>query len=196
MNKAVRLALEQAEMRERARQEKRPGIRKRPFKRLIPDLPKEELEAIVAQENEIVPQEAQPQDGATTFTFSQVQSMMAQMMQMNREAMVEFAKELKKPSDEEAAKQAEAKQRREKLIASMIESAKVETAERKRAQDSCNHKKPNGIINFGGQVHGDRVRLICKTCFKELVNRPATPDDMQQGPLELLIENQRMGLNA
>lgn len=135
-------------------------------------------------------------DGATTFTYAQVQEMMAAMLQQNRESMIEFARELRKPDPEEQAKREEAKVRKERLMAAMIESAEAEIAERERMQSACAHRKPNGVINFGGQVHGTRVRLICKTCFKELVNRTATPEDIQQGPLELLVENQRMGLNS
>lgn len=135
-----------------------------------------------------------------SFSYEQVQRMMkemlSEMMEGNKQSMVEFAKELRKPSEEEESKRIEAKLRREKLMQSMIESAVAEQKNRDMIQSACNHKKPNGIINFGGQVHGNRVRLICKTCFKELVNRVATPEDIQGGPLELAIENQRMGLNV
>ena len=198
IKKSVQEAMDMAEQKAAAREAARPGIRKHHYKRLIPDIPKEQVVVDAKPENG-PPANASNSplsSGSTTFTFEQVQQMMASMLQTNREAMLEFARELKKPSEEDAAKAAEAKQRKERLIASMIEAAKEEIAARTNMQNACNHRKPNGVINYGGQVHGERVRLICKTCFKELTNRKATSDDIQNGPLELLVENQMMGMNS
>jgi len=198
IKKSVQEAMDMAEQKAAAREAARPGIRKHHYKRLIPDIPKDQVVVDAKPENG-PPAEASDSplsSGSTTFTFEQVQQMMASMLQTNREAMLEFARELKKPSEEDAAKAAEAKQRKERLIASMIEAAKEEIAARTNMQNACNHRKPNGVINYGGQVHGERVRLICKTCFKELTNRKATSEDIQNGPLELLVENQMMGMNS
>lgn len=196
---SVQEAMDKAEQKAQEREAARPGIRKHHYKRLIPDIPKERV--VVESQMENGPPADTPAgspnlSGSTTFTFDQVQQMMSAMLQNNREAMLEFARELKKPSEEDAAKAAETKQRRERLMASMIEAAKEEVEARTRMQNACNHRKPNGVINYGGQVHGRRVRLICKTCFKELTNREATVEDIQNGPLELLVENQMMGMNA
>ena len=134
--------------------------------------------------------------GPTTFTFEQVQQMMAQMRQDTLEQMKEFARELKAPSEEETRKLEEARKRQEALMAAMIEAAKQEEQMTASRQASCRHCKPDGSMNYGGQVHGDKVILICKRCMKELVRRQATPDDMQNGPMELLVENARLGMTA
>lgn len=141
-----------------------------------------------------------PNSATVALTFEQLQQLMMMVAKQNsadnREALVEAIRELKKPTDEEQAKIDETKARREKFMAAMIESAKAEEANKIMIRRACNHLKPNGIKNYGGQVHGKEVILICKTCFSELVRRPAVEQDYQMGPLELLVENQKMGLNA
>ena len=98
--------------------------------------------------------------------------------------------EMRAPSPQEVEKNRLEAEAKEKQRAAMIEAAKAETATREAEQRHCAHVKPDGTRNLGGQVHSDgKVRLICKWCQKELVNRVATADDFQHGPLELLIEN-------
>jgi hypothetical protein len=119
---------------------------------------------------------------------------MSEKQEMSQEQIITMVKaiveEMRRPSPEEAKKKADEEAERLKRRDEMIRLANEEIAARKREQDACPHQRPNGSRCLGGQVHRDRVVLICMRCQKVIINRMATPDDHQHGPVELLIENQ------
>ena len=102
--------------------------------------------------------------------------------------------ESKKPTEEQVAAKNEEVAKKQKALQQQIELWTAEVTARENAQKSCSHKKPDGWFNYKGQVHGDfpkaRVKLFCGTCMKSLVDRPATDQDIQGGPIELQVEFQ------
>src|SRR5215831_2753316 len=121
-----------------------------------------------------------------TLTFDQLQKLMEGMIEKSNANMISAIQELKKPSEKELAAEKLAEERAAKELQLMIDTAKQEEATKLALQSACNHRKPNGVMDYAGQVHNDgKVRLICQICQKLMVNRPATQYDYQNGPMEL-----------
>jgi hypothetical protein len=131
------------------------------------------------------------------MTAEQLQSLMGKMIEMSTQAAIAAVQELRKPTEDEQAEKEKKRLQAEREKQLMQELCEEETRNRDNVQRRCPHKKQNGFMNYGGQVHNDgRVRLICKRCMKLLVDRPATSEDHQNGPLELLVENDGTGVAA
>jgi hypothetical protein len=84
-----------------------------------------------------------------------------------RQALIDFARELKAPDPEEAAAKAEAKARKlqiEKQRArDAVEAQRIVDAR----QENCQHRKENGHWNTAGICTSDgMIALICQMCFK------------------------------
>lgn len=125
-----------------------------------------------------------------SMTFDQLQALMKAVSEGNKEAMIAFAQEMKKPTQKELDAEAKKEEDYQKQRAEMVKLAAQEVAQKEAMQRMCNHKKNFGKsakFNYAGQVHSDgRVKIICKLCGKTLVDRPATQDDYQMGPLEIV----------
>lgn len=73
--------------------------------------------------------------------------------------------ELKKPSGEEAEKQAAQKARDKRNRDAMLEEIRRNEETRKANQAACSHQKPNGRWCTAGQPFSDgKVRIICLAC--------------------------------
>ena len=84
---------------------------------------------------------------------------------LSMEQLAWLVKKLKEPSDIEAAKLAADAKKLEVQKLQMVDLARIETENRRRAQDNCNHKKPNGETSWAGQIHSDGLyHPICLKC--------------------------------
>lgn len=117
-------------------------------------------------------QEAQPQ-----FTLADVLALIQEMNQSNKDATIEAIRELKKPSEEEAKKIADAKARQERNAKQAAEDAKRAEAREAAVRAACKHVKADGKTYFGGQVNGDgKVRPMCLNC-REVLPAIVAPDE-------------------
>jgi hypothetical protein len=100
---------------------------------------------------------------AVTITFDQLK---------------ELIKEIKKPSAEEAERIEKEKALKLRAQREKVEQARIEMAEKKRREDSCPHRKPNGETTVMGQRHSDgMVHPICFRCQKEFPPRKARSEE-------------------
>jgi hypothetical protein len=98
-------------------------------------------------------------DQPATFTMEQVMQTMAAMSKDNREAMMEFAKELKKPSPEEQAKLDKEKAKLKERILAATKLAQAEEQARENAAKYC----PHGTTHAGTQVFTHQFRAQVMT---------------------------------
>lgn len=112
---------------------------------------------------------------AVNITFDQLQALMMQQAQL-------LATELRKPSDEVAAKLAMDKELRERHRNEMVSIARKEEELRAVTQANCNHQKENGKMAVGGQIFSDgKERFICLRCSKFVVERTPEGDSVAGG---------------
>ena len=125
---------------------------------------------------------AEPQQGMT-FTWEMFQEFVKQ----NREAMVEFARELKKPSPEEQEKLDKAKERERISRVARVREAVQDEHVRKTTQFYCSHiKHAEGVYKqehaFRGQVNNDNCcRPQCIRCNKLFPPFKVTEENMKSG---------------
>ena len=123
-----------------------------------------------------------------SFTAEQVVEMQMQMMAEFKESLVAFARELKAPDEETAAKNAEIKARKMATDARQAKDAVERQKRIEEAQANCTHRKENGKWNTSGILNADGlVTLICQRCFK-VWRIKVSPDNarlIDAGDLEL-----------
>lgn len=105
------------------------------------------------------------------------------MLQEQRAQIIDFARELKKPTEEEQAKK-DAEQKR--LIENRrvnVEAAQIEREQKERLWASCNHKMPRGENAVFGQVHTGTglFHPICVICQKQFTPYKPHGEQMQLG---------------
>jgi hypothetical protein len=98
-----------------------------------------------------------------TFTMEQVMQMMATMSRDNREALIEFAKELKKPSAEEQIKMDKEKAKLQERVLSAAKLAQSEEKARDNAAKYC----PHGTLHPGTKAFTHQWRAQVATPYGE-----------------------------
>mgnify|MGYP001574483719 CR=1 FL=1 len=98
------------------------------------------------------------------------------------EQLLAFARELKAPDPEEAAKKAAEKAHAAESRRQMVQMAKDYEAQIAQRQMDCRHVKENGRSAVVGQVHSDGlVHPLCQRCQKAFTPRKPTHEEMPTG---------------
>ncbi len=121
-----------------------------------------------------------------SFTPEQLQQFMKTVLEAtakdSRETFLEAIKELKKPTPEQQEQLDQQKMMRERKAQLMVLLAKDEEKGKRIRRERCSHKKPNGLISIGGQIHADGlVHPICVKCQTEFQPFKPTAEMMRSG---------------
>lgn len=116
---------------------------------------------------------------------------LAQLTESNREQMMEFAKELKKPSEREQRKLDEEESRIKRSQLEKLELAKAEEERKKNQQNNCGHVRYHPLTGTGGHLWRAQTYTpkgvapymvpICLGCNMEGPKIPATADMLREG---------------
>ena len=114
-----------------------------------------------------------------------------QLTDSNRQQMMEFAKELKKPSDREQAKLDEEESRLKRAQRERLELGQAEEQRKKNQQNNCGHVRYHPLTGTGGHLWRAQTYTprgvapymvpICLGCNMEGPKIPATADMLREG---------------
>lgn len=138
------------------------------------------------------------------MSYDQVEALMKTIMAENREAMRELVVEMKKPTVEEADKQAKQKAKELREVHARVEVGKAEEKRRTVRQINCPHKRPDGSWAVSGQEfsydpdnnseeglagRAKRCKLMCLRCQKFVYEGPSSPMFAQGIPVNVTLTN-------
>lgn len=116
---------------------------------------------------------------------------LAQLGEQNREQMMEFAKELKKPSEREQRKLDEEDKRLARAQSERLELSKAEVSRKENNRLRCPHSRHNAATGQGkhmwrGQIHAPEgvqpyTVPTCQMCQTQVGRIPVTPHMMMNG---------------
>lgn len=97
--------------------------------------------------------------------ISMFQQMLAQQAESSRDLVIAAITEMKKPSAEDAEKQAAEKQRLLARSMNRVQRAKKKESDDAMLQAGCAHLMPNNATNFRGQVNSNGYATVyCSHC--------------------------------